>query len=132
MGLLKRTRARWIDSGENRQVKWKNVRRALLLASVSLSVTLAGIVGWVAQNQREDYENKVAFCHVREDASTELSTFARSVRDFAIGVRDITAAANPDNPNVVRLTALSSNLAAAANAYQPVTFEECMAATAAP
>jgi hypothetical protein len=85
MGLLKRTRARWIDSGENRQVKWKNVRRALLLASVSLSVTLAGIVGWVAQNQREDYENKVAFCHVREDASTELSTFARSVRDFAIG-----------------------------------------------
>jgi hypothetical protein len=132
MGLLRRTRARWIDSGEHRQVKWKNVRRALLLATFSLSVTLAGIVGWVAQNQREDYESKVAFCHVREDATTELSTFARSVRDFAIGIKDITAAANPDNPNVARLAVLAEDLAAAADAYQPVMFEECMAAAAAP
>jgi hypothetical protein len=132
MEFLTRAHARWKDSGENRQVTWKYVRRALVLATFSLGVTSAAIVAEQRRNQREDYESKVAFCHVRENATTELSTFARSVRDFAIGIKDITAEANPDNPNVLRLAVLAEDLAVAADAYQPVMFDECMSAAAAP
>jgi hypothetical protein len=103
-----------------------------MLATLSIGVTLAGGVAWVAQIQRDNHNDKVAFCRVREEASTELSTFARSVRDFAIGIQEIVEDADPTNPDVTRLSILSANLAFAANAYQAVSFDECMAASGQP
>jgi hypothetical protein len=112
--------------------KWRDTRRALILGGLSLGVTMGSIAAWVGQTRRDAEESKVAFCKVRAESSTKLSTFANSVGDFADGVTDIIQHGDPANPNVIRLGGLSLDLSVAARSYQPVTFDECMAATAAP
>lgn len=133
MELLTRIREGWRISGETRATKWKDTRRALILGGLSLSVTLGSIAAWVAQTRRDQFDAKVAYCQAREESSAKLSRFANSVGDFADGVTDIVQhSSNPESPGVVRLQELTTTLSFAARSYQSVSFEQCMAESAAP
>jgi hypothetical protein len=98
--MIRRLIARWEHSGESRTVKWKHVRRSLLLGTFCLTVTIAGIFAWLTDNaddteqaqyqtalidfrrcadraesgQQIDAVNKAAVAHAEESAAAFIAT----------------------------------------------------------
>jgi hypothetical protein len=111
MDLLTGIRSRWHESGESRQVTWKYVRRALILGTLSLGVTLASIAVWVAQTRHEASAKLHEQCVARVGTRDDL-------RGVFIGIYDtFDPELQSDRVNLLRAQ-LNEN-------YPPLSLKDC-------
>lgn len=139
MAPLREMKARWDAKGQTEAVKWKWVRRALILGGLSLSVSLCGAVVWVrdqrAQSAAEaasaayqaewaqyiQVRGEVTRCEQRVEGSAKLSDLADATSegfqsvdhtfDRIVGVFEA-AAPSPPSPRLIEIRTAVNDLSA--------------------